>query len=271
MNAIPGPAAAAASRPRRGPLPPPRKDHYLSLPDANVMGTAAMKETLANLGEVIDARGMMCLYGPAGLGKTMSVNASLRELAPRATRRIEFRGRPTVLDIRRNLFNVLGLPGSPPRQPTAFDTLLKDVLAEEFRVLVCDEAQWLREESFEYFRHLFDDLYTDIAVVFVGGGNTYQVLSSKDMLASRVHIWQEFRPLTRVEVLTTIPAYHPVWQRADPDDLLYTDDVAAHGVFRTWAKITYHVKRALENNPDLEVDRNLLRWVFSKLGRHNQP
>lgn len=53
-----------------------------------------------------------------------------------------------MLDIRRNLFNVLGLPGSPPRQPTAFDTLLKDVLAEEFRVLVCDEAQLLREESF---------------------------------------------------------------------------------------------------------------------------
>lgn len=207
MNAIPD--AAVASRPRRGPLPPPRKDHYLALPDANVMGTAAMKETLANLSEVITARGMMCLYGPAGLGKTMSVNASLRELAPRATHRIEFRGRPTVLDIRHNLFNVPGLPGTPPRQPTAFDTLLKDALAEEFRVLVCDEAQWLREESFEYFRHLFDDLYTDIAVVFVGGGNTYQVLSGKDMLASRVHIWQEFTPLTRQDILTIHPRLPP--------------------------------------------------------------
>ncbi|MEU9255719.1 ATP-binding protein [Streptomyces sp. NPDC048270] len=178
MNAIP--AAHPSERPRRGPLPPPRADHYLSLPDAHVMGTVALKETLANLGEVIAARGMMCVYGAAGLGKTMSVNASLRELAPGATRRIEFRGRPTVLDIRHNLFNVLDLPGRPPRQPTAFDTLLKDVLADQFRVLVCDEAQWLREESFEYFRHLFDDLYTDIAVVFVGGGNTYEVLAAKD-------------------------------------------------------------------------------------------
>lgn len=111
------------------------------------MGTAALKETLAILGEVIAARGMMCVYGAAGLGKTMSVNASLRELAPGVTRRIEFRGRPTVLDIRHNLFNVLGLPGRPPRQPTAFDTLLKDVLADQFRVLVCDKAQWLRECS----------------------------------------------------------------------------------------------------------------------------
>ncbi|EFK97964.1 conserved hypothetical protein [Streptomyces sp. SPB78] len=270
MNAIPA-ARSSSARPRRGPLPPPRADHYLSLPDAHVMGTAALKETLANLGEVIAARGMMCVYGAAGLGKTMSVNASLRELAPGVTRRIEFRGRPTVLDIRHNLFNVLGLPGRPPRQPTAFDTLLKDVLADQFRVLVCDEAQWLREESFEYFRHLFDDLYTDIAVVFVGGGNTYEVLAGKDMLASRVHIWQEFRPLTREEVLTTIPAYHPVWHGVDPDDLLYCDDVAAHGVFRTWAKITYHLGRALQATPDLEVNRDLLRWVFSKLGRRTRP
>ncbi|MGW6412960.1 AAA family ATPase [Streptomyces vinaceus] len=270
MNAVPATASLSA-RPFRGPLPPPRKDHYLSLPDANVMGTMAMKETLANLGEVIAARGMMCVYGPAGLGKTMSVNAALRELAPKSTRRIEFRGRPTVLDIRHNLFNVLALPGRPPRQPTAFDTLLKDVLADQFRVLVCDEAQWLREESFEYFRHLFDDLYTDIAVVFVGGGNTYEVLAGKDMLASRVHIWQEFTPLTREEVLTTIPAYHPVWLGADPDDLLYCDDVAAHGVFRTWAKITYHLARALEARPGLEADRDLLRWVFSKLGRRTRP
>lgn len=62
-----------------------------------------------------------------------------------------------------------------------------------------------------------------------------------------------------------------MWHGADPDDLLFTDDVAAHGVFRTWAKITYHVKRSLQNNPDLEVNRDLLRWVFSKLGRRNQP
>jgi putative transposase len=40
----------SSARPRRGPLPPPRADHYLSLPDAHVMGTAAMNQTLANLG-----------------------------------------------------------------------------------------------------------------------------------------------------------------------------------------------------------------------------
>jgi hypothetical protein len=251
---------------RRGPLPPPRKDHYLALADANVMGTDAMRRTLANLSEVIEARGMACLYGRAGLGKTMSVNASLRHLAPEQTRRIEFRTRPTVLDIRRHLFDVLELPGSPPRQPTAFDVLLKDALASEFRVLVCDEAQWLREETFEYVRHLFDDLYTDIAVVFVGGGNCYDVLRRKDMLASRIHVWQEFRPLTREEVLVTIPGYHPVWQDVSADDLLFADDAAAHGVFRTWAKITFHVARALNADPRLRVDRELLRWVISKLG-----
>ncbi|MFI2206690.1 hypothetical protein ACH47Z_39395 [Streptomyces sp. NPDC020192] len=45
----------------------------------------------------------------------------------------------------------------------------------------------------------------------------------------------------------------------DPGDLLSCDDVAAHGVFRTLAKITYHLGRALEATPGLGVNRGLLR------------
>ncbi len=34
----------------------------------------------------------------------------------------------------------------PPLEPIEFDRLLKDVLSERFRVLVCDEAQWMSRE-----------------------------------------------------------------------------------------------------------------------------
>ncbi|MFD6857896.1 ATP-binding protein [Rhodococcus sp. NPDC060086] len=63
-----------------------------------------------------------------------------------------------------------------------FDQTLKSVLAERFRVLVCDEAQWMSRECFEYWRHLWDDRRTDIAIVFVGGGDCYHVLSREPML-----------------------------------------------------------------------------------------
>ncbi|MFF8995944.1 ATP-binding protein [Streptomyces sp. NPDC014983] len=58
---------------------------------------------------------MMCVYGPAGSGKTMSVNSALRHLAPDITHRLELRAGPTPRDIRHGLFQALGLPG--PRCP----------------------------------------------------------------------------------------------------------------------------------------------------------
>ena len=89
------------------------------------------------------------------------------------------------------------------------------MLAERPRVLVCDEAQWLSRECFEFWRHLWDDPRTDIAIVFVGGGDCYQVLRREPMLSSRVYVWQEFRRMTREQVFEVIPAFHPVWADAD--------------------------------------------------------
>ena len=58
---------------------------------------------------------MMCVHGDAGLGKTLSVNAALRALAPAEVCRVQFRARPTPRDIRHVLFDALGIGGGPRR------------------------------------------------------------------------------------------------------------------------------------------------------------
>ena len=183
-----------------------RDDHYLGLAGASVVATDALLVLQDNLVDVVAARAMMCVHGDAGLGKTLSVNTSLRALAPADVCRVQFRARPTPRDIRHVLFEALGASGTTPTRPIEFDALLKDVLAEQFRVLVCDEAQWLSRECFELWRHLWDDRRTDIAIVFVGGGDCYRVLRREPMLSSRVYVWQEFRHLTREQVLAVIRA-----------------------------------------------------------------
>ena len=70
-------------------------DHYLGLAGANVVATEALLMLQDNLADVVAARAMMCVHGDAGLGKTLSVNASLRALAPADTCRVQFRARPT--------------------------------------------------------------------------------------------------------------------------------------------------------------------------------
>src|SRR5271166_6796520 len=228
--------------------------------------TEALLMLQDNLPDVVAAKAMMCVHGDAGLGKTLSVNASLRALAPADTCRVQFRARPTPRDIRHVLFDALGISGTPPGRPIEFDALLKDALSERFRVLVCDEAQWLSRECFELWRHLWDDRRTDIAIVFVGGGDCYRVLRREPMLSSRVYVWQEFRRLDREQVLAVIPAYHPVWADADTADIAYADVRAGHGNFRAWAKITAHVVTALARLDRGRPDREILQWVFSRLG-----
>ncbi|RRQ26221.1 ATP-binding protein [Rhodococcus sp. Eu-32] len=240
-------------------------DHFLGLPGAHIVATDALLLTRDNLADVIDAKAMMCVHGDAGVGKTLSVNASLRELAAGTVCRVQFRARPTPRDIRHTLFGALGIAGAPPRRPIEFDQTLKDALSERFRVLVCDEAQWMSRECFEYWRHLWDDPRTDVAIVFVGGGDCYRVLSRESMLSSRVYVWQEFRRMTPKQVLSVIPAFHPVWEGADPEVLAFADAHAGHGNFRSWAKLTAHTIRILTRLDLDRVDRDVLGSVFAKM------
>ena len=129
-----------------GKLPPESADHFHHL-DAHLVATDALMTTLDNIQATIEAKAMMCAYGSAGYGKTMSVNSALRKLAPDITYRLELRSGPTPRDIRHGLFRALGLPGEPPTRPIEFDTLLKETLSQTFRVLVCDEAQWMGRSS----------------------------------------------------------------------------------------------------------------------------
>ncbi|WP_211363526.1 ATP-binding protein [Saccharothrix saharensis] len=188
-----------------------RADHYLGLPGAHIVATDALLTVRDNLADVLAAEAMMYVHGDAGLGKTLSVNASLRELADGTVCRVQFRARPTPRDIRHELFRALGIGGEPPSEQIEFDAVLKDVLGQRFRVLVCDEARWLSRECLEYWRHLWHDRATDIAIVFVGG-DCYQVLRREPMLSSRVYVWQEFRRMPREQVLRVIPAYHSIWR-----------------------------------------------------------
>jgi AAA domain-containing protein len=248
------------------PLGDANYDHYLRLHDANVVATDALLTTQRNLQTVISKQAMMCVHGGAGLGKTLSVNQCLREIAPSETVRVEFNSHPRPRDVRMVLFEALEIPGRPPRRPFEFNQLLKEALSQEFRILVCDESQWLSRECFELYRYLWDQRQTQIAIIFVGGDDCYRVLKAEPMLASRIYIWQGFQRLSRAQVQAAIPAYHPIWENADPADIIYTDQHAAHGNFRAWAKITSHAVDAMAELGRTAIDRDLLRWVFSNLG-----
>ncbi|MEV4752650.1 ATP-binding protein [Streptosporangium sp. NPDC049248] len=148
-----------------------KDNHYFTLPDASIVATDSLRITRENLEEVIAAKAMVCIYDDSGLEKILSVNASPRGITPQQFHRIPFHGRPTPRYIRSVLFDALAIAGRRPSRPAEFDSLLIGALAEEFRMFICDENQWQSPECFGYWRHLWSDKNTDMAVVFVGGIN----------------------------------------------------------------------------------------------------
>ncbi|MFF4355022.1 AAA family ATPase [Streptomyces sp. NPDC001530] len=250
-----------------GTLPPAAGDQYVPLPGAHIVTTRALLAARENLTDAIDARAMMCVYGDAGFGKTLAVNTCLRELEPgEEVRRIAFRSRPTARAVRHAIFTALGLAGGPPAHPSEFDRLLIDALSARPRTLIVDEAQWLNSDAFEYFRFLWDDYGTQLAIVFVGGQGCRTVLRKEPMLASRIFIWQKFSRLTPAEVLQVIPLFHPVWETATPEDITFADTHAAHGNFRSWAWLTAQVLTGLKRLRRQHVETDVLRWAFHRLG-----
>ena len=132
-------------------------------------------------------------------------------------------------------------------------------------MLVCDEAQQLSTNCFELWRHLWDDRSTDIAIIFVGGDNCYKVLAAEPMLSSRIMIWQGFTTMKTTQVMEIIPAFHPIWEDVDTELIEYVDRNAAHGNFRNWVTVTYHVRLGMARAGVDKVDRLLLQWVFTRM------
>lgn len=245
-------------------------DFYLNLADARIVATEALLEAGENIADTIEARAMSCIYGDAGLGKTFSVLAALKEISADRVLLLQFRSRPTPRDIRQELFSELRLEGEPPSHPSEFDRLLKRALARKPYVLVCDEAQQFSRECFEFVRHLWDTGKgkNRPAVLFVGGEECYKTLYSEPALASRIYIWQEFTPMDPDEVQRTIPLFNPVWANASPDLIELTDDEGGAGTFRMWSKITYHVLKGMKRRGLTEVDENLVRWAIRRALPH---
>ncbi|MEV0487839.1 hypothetical protein AB0I69_45485 [Streptomyces sp. NPDC050508] len=91
------------------------------------------------------------------------------------------------------------------------------------------------------------------------------MLRREPMLSSRIFIRQHFTRLTPGEVLEAILLFHPVWADADPDDIAFAGQHAAHGNFRAWARLTAHARTGLARTGRPRVDRELLRRAFSRL------
>lgn len=259
-------AGKAPVRPDR--LPNPADDHFLGL-DANPVATEAVRETESVIKHTLAVHGMACIHGEVGHGKTFAAHAACRKLAPDTTLTLQFAEAPNLAQIRSALWRALDQPGDAPyNNADLCDQHIKDALASSDRLLLLDEVQHLGHTALEYIRNLWDSnqkTSKTLTVIMIGSGNTRQKILHRKAFHNRIHQWQQFSPLTPAEVLGTIPHYHRLWHEAPDDLLLWADDRACHGCFRTWANLTLVLRGILDDDPTQTLNQHLIRKALRRL------
>ncbi|MFE2296393.1 AAA family ATPase [Streptomyces sp. NPDC059452] len=238
----------------------------LYVPGARLVSTRQVAGVAEAVGHTVAARGMCCVYGDTGLGKTVAVEQALHLLPGRVPVWRAVAGvAPGLPQLRASLCEALGLPpGALPHRAGPASQALMRALAEP-GVLFIDDVQRLTPPLLDYLRQLWDAPGCAAALVLCGAGSE-RALARASALRSRVLTWHQVGRLEPSQVPQTLTLFHPVWAEADPDDLVRADEQTARGNFRTWAKITSHVYAARERGPVRRVDRELIEQACARLG-----
>jgi hypothetical protein len=238
----------------------------LYAPGARLVSTRQVAAVVEAVGHTVAARGIGCVYGDTGLGKTVAVEQALHLLPGRVpVWRAVVGVRPGLPQVRAALCEALGLPsGSLTHRAGPVDQALAEALAEP-GVLFLDDAQRLSPPVLDYLRQLWDAPGCAAALVLCGAGSE-RALARAAAMRSRVLTWHQVSRLGTGDVPQTLGLFHPVWEDADQADLVAADEQTARGNFRTWAKITSHVCAARSREPGTRVGRDAIDRACARLG-----
>ncbi|MFI6986682.1 AAA family ATPase [Embleya sp. NPDC050154] len=240
----------------------------LYTPDARLVVTTQVAAVVEAVGHVAAARGVLCVFGDAGRGKTVAVERALRLLPSRVPAwRAAAPIQATLPHLRAALVAALDVSSvAPTHRAQACDRGLIEALQQP-GVFFLDDAQRLPPPLLDYLRLLWD-APTTIATLILCGAGCEHVLAQAPALASRVLTWHEVARLDPTRLPYTLPLFHHIWHTAAPDDVRHVDDTVAKGNFRTWAKITSHLHATLVRRPDTVAGRELLKQACARLGPH---
>lgn len=238
----------------------------LYVPGAHVVSTRQLGEVTEALAHTVAARGIVCVYGDPGQGKTVALYQALRLLPHRLpVHRALVAVKPALPQLRAALLAAFSLPVKALTSRTdAADRALLEALTEP-GVLVIDDVQRIAAPELDYLRLVADAPATRTSLVLCGAG-AERTLARAPALASRVLTWQHIPRLDPAQVPGVLRLFHPLWHTATDADLLRADETCAHGNFRTWAKITSHAYAALDRHPEHTVDAALLARACARLG-----
>ncbi|MFE9393580.1 AAA family ATPase [Streptomyces sp. NPDC006784] len=255
----------AAAAPDQSPVQPLRGGVRLSVPGARLVSTGAVTAMVEAIGHTVAARGIGCVFGQPGVGKTVAAHHALDLLPSRTPAwRTVIAVRPDLPQLRECLLEACGLPAaSLAHSAQAADRALKETLRQP-GVLFLDDAHRLPPSLLDYLRLLWDEPGTAAALVLCGA-TSEQAIDNVPAVRSRVLTWHQTAGLEPDQLTETLTEFHDIWADAEPADIAWADSTVACGNFRTWAKITSHLYALVQRNPRTHVDRPMIEQACARL------
>ncbi|MFI5689521.1 AAA family ATPase [Streptomyces sp. NPDC051636] len=180
------------------------------VPGARLVSTAAVASVVKAVGHTVAARGIVCVFGDTGVGKTVAVQQALHLLPDRVPVWRAVAGvKPGLSQIRASLLEAMGLAaGSWSHRAQPADRALAQALRRP-GVLFLDDAQRLSPPLLDYLRLLWDEPGTAAALVLCGAG-AERVTARAPALRSRVLTWHQTPALEQARLIETLRLFHEV-------------------------------------------------------------
>ena len=237
-------------------------EHFLGLEGAYTIKTANYLLTQRAVDDLVRVKGMGIIHGAAGLGKSYAVRSAVERQTDVHVNWFDFPGRTTTKAVVQALLKeITGSAHEATR--SRLEVLLLDLLIDQPRLIVIDEAQRLYAEAIEYLRHLYDRPNTHFALLLVGGYECWERVSSYPMVWSRMYKVVGFEPLTPDEVLEQIPVFHAIYKGVEPELIGLIDDEFAHGNLRNWTKFTVDVLALMCENDLRKLTPEVAQAIFA--------
>lgn len=233
------------------------------LPDASLLRTEAYLRTGVAVHDAVEENWAVVITGPGGTGKTRATTDALQAAA--GDRWVHWEAQPkmtpkqTVARLHKAL---TGTDVSRQERFTIFDALEHELQVRPTSIFI-DEAHQLGPLSLEVVRHLFQSPRCEFPIIMAGAETLLDDLAKSGMATSRIAQAVNFRPLTRAEVLTLIPDWHPLYRSASPD-VIELVDARCHGVLRNWANFTRQAVKYTRKRGRTQLDMTVVRAILSQ-------
>lgn len=206
----------------------------LGVPDARLVPTPAFMTVDGAVQRTQAEPGVVILHGPTGTGKRTAIDywADRHDLE---SERLAFANPPDLWELSDRVASLV-LADTARRNLIDLQRKIIAKLRVEPRPLWFDPDQ-MTAAGVRLIRYIWEESGASCPVLITCSDPGFARVAHDGVLLDNAHVIR-FRPLTKPEVITWIPGYHPVYNDAPDQWLVFIDDRYAHGLLSRWKTFT---------------------------------